>query len=545
MKKTTRILSLLLAVAMLMCLAACGGTSSSTETAANDTPNEEAAPVEEPVSEPTEEEAAPEDVYTTLRIGAYASTLVGSVDPYARNIAVDTYGLRDLIYDPIFYPDPETGEMVSDIVESYEWSSDFLELTLKLKDNILFSNGEQMIGEDIIYAIENYQQGFTFGYFKAINCGASYVDDDNLTVHLVYDYQYGPGIKKLDCFIGDKSFLESIGEDADFFDISNAVGSGPYAITELIPDTSAKFELRDDYWGDSTFAVDCYECNVYTDQSTMAIDLENGVIDIALNASESDSARLLDAGTDVQVDIIGSGSVVMLGLSDETDKLSDPLVREAICHAIDTTALTEATYGCLGTPATGYLSESMKGYMKTDYEYDPDLSRELLKKAGVDNLDLYFATRSNGAYPAISDVLQAYLSEVGINLSIDVSDFVTLRTTTYQEPGGTDFQCITNADGSPEGEPYFCLSIFEEGNIFCALNKSDADFNESISKLRDNVDESIRMEGLEELQTWIHDNYWAIPLCEWNFSVMYNRNLVQDVNVGSAMRCSLRFVELA
>lgn len=539
MKKTTKILSLLLAVAMLMCLAACGGTET-----ADTTPVEKTAP--ESAAEPVEaEETAPVDEYTTLRVGAYASTLVGSVDPYARNIAVDTYGLRDLIYDPIFYPDPETGEMVSDIIESYEWSDDFLELTLKLKDNILFSNGEQMIGEDIIYAIENYQQGFTFGYFQAINCGESFVDDDNLTVHLVYDYQYGPGIKKLDCFVGDKSFLESIGEEADFFDISNAVGSGPYAITELLPDTSARFELRDDYWGDGEFAVDCYECSVYTDQSTMAIDLENGVIDIALNASEADSARLLDAGTDVQVDIIGSGSVVMLGLSDETEKLSDPLVREAICHAIDTTALTEATYGCLGTPATGYLSESMKGYMKTDYEYDPELSRSLLEQAGVEDLELYFATRSNGAYPAISDVLQAYLSEVGITLRIDVSDFVTLRTTTYQEPGGTDFQCVTNADGSPEGEPYFCLSVFEEANIFSALNKSDPGLNESIAKLRDNVDESVRMEGLEELQTWIHDNYWAVPLCEWNFSVMYNRDLVQDVNVGSAMRCSLRFVELA
>lgn len=535
----SRLLSSLLALAMICSLASCGGNDAPSGTS---NPNTNSTDSTNSTSSP---EGAGGETATTIRVGFYSGTLVGSVDPYARNIATDTYGLRALIYDPLFYPDPETGEMISDIVDHYQWSDDYLELELKLKDGIYFSNGEQMVGEDVIYSIRQYQQGFGFGYYKAINCDASYVDEDNLTVHLVYDYPYGPGIKKLDVFVGDMSFLESIGEEADFYDIANAVGSGPYKLVSLENETSAVFELRDDYWGSADFAVNRYECYVYKDQSTMTIDLENNVIDLAINASESDTARLMDGSNGLTVDVIGSGSIVMLGLSDESEVLQNPLVREAICHAIDTTALTEATYGVLGTPATGYFAEGMDGYMAASYEYDPDLSRELLAQAGAENISLFFATRSNGVYPAISDVLQSYLNEVGIDLQIEVSDFVTLRTTTYQEPGATDFQCITNADGSPEGEGYFNLSTFEAGNIYCALNKADEGFNVSMAKVRDNVDETVRAEGFQEVQTWLHDNYWVIPLAEWNFSVIYNSDLIRDTNLGSYMRCNLRFLELA
>ena len=147
-----------------------------------------------------QENSSEVNAYKEISVGSYGVVWAGTLDACAMDTQVNSFGIYNLTYDCMFRPD-SSGEIVSDIFESWEWSDDYLTLTCKLYDDIYFSNGEQMLGEDVIYSIARRTAGPTGGWYRCINTDASTVSDDGLTVELKYDYTFGPGIHKLNIFI--------------------------------------------------------------------------------------------------------------------------------------------------------------------------------------------------------------------------------------------------------------------------------------------------------------------------------------------------------
>ena len=220
----------------------------------------------------------------------------------------------------------------------------------------------------------------------------------------------------------------------------------------------------------------------------------------------------------------------MICLSDESVVLQDPVVREAICHAVDVQTLTDSVYGMLGVAATSAFAATMDYYVDCSYayDYDPDLARKLLADAGYSDGDitLTFITMSDAIVAAAAEMIQYYLQEIGINVDLQIVDMLT-AITAYMG-GGTDLQRQTNADGCPENEAYFVMSPFFASNVFPASNKSDEQFNEWINTASGEMDPEIRAEAWANVQYWLADNYWVLPYTEWYSAVVFNTNVVES-----------------
>ena len=560
MKKLSKTLALLLAVIMVLGLCACGVSE---ETAAKlEAIETSLADIEETVSGMTsgqtasapaesadDETAAPAQgsVIDELTIGAYSNYAVSGLDATFVNTSNCAYMLFNLCFDQMFYVDPETNEMVSDIFESWEYSEDNLRLTLQLKDGIYFSNGTQMTGDDILYTISQWQQTRKKTYYTCINLDESSVSEDGLTIELVYNFEYGPGIKKLQLWVISKDFYEGLGDlsTVDWFDKANVCGSGPYALTDYVQDTSAVVELRDDYWNDaSNYSVKKFVINRYTDQTTMFIDFENQIIDVAVNLASSDATRLNDGEVEFgALGLIESNAVTMICLNESNEYFQDPVVREAICHAIDTETVARQVLGIYGTAAQSTLSVNMPAFQEgCAYTYDPEYAKQLLTDAGYEEgeITVHYVCSSDSEQAALAEFFQGYLNNIGITVEIETVDEATMKQ--MLAAGESDIQRQTATEGTPELEPYECYSAFPVGGTFPAVVISDENINELLNGAYQTGDEQTRIDLYKQAQTAIYESYWVVPMYEWKAGYAYNTELIDSVPLVSSVRPDFRFI---
>jgi len=545
-------IALLLAIVMLftLCLVGCGGDggTNTDNNAGNggNTTNTGGTPT----GGGNTENGGGDDVYRELTVGAYGSTWAGLVDGAALDAPTNAYGIYNLVYDCMFQADAD-GNIVSDVFEDWSWSDDYLTLTCKLYDNITFSNGDKMTGEDVLYSVERKQNSPTGGWYRAINVAESTVSDDGLTVNLKYDYVYGVGTHKLNIYVMDKSFVEGLGESPDWYDPANIVGSGPYKVTGYTKDSSVTFEKRDDYWGALDCDADKITVNQYTDQTTMMIDLESGALDIAINTSEVDSSVALAGGIDnVALDLVSSNAVAMLVMSDESEVLQDIRVREAICHAIDSEAVADAAFGVLGIPATSSYASGLTGYKPGyTYTYDPALAMQILADAGYGDGDInlkYYVPNTTDKY-AIAVTVQGYLKDVGINLTIDAGDMATVLGS-YREPGNeqiTDFTVMHQMDGIPDGEPWFSIYVYGANYVFPQAGmQNEPELQEYLDVLEHQLDENARLQASANVQQYLYDHFICVPIAEVNTGVGYRTDTVVAPHINSNIATNLRYVDM-
>lgn len=487
----------------------------------------------------------------TLNIGSSGSYFVSSLEASGVDAiaSVTSYGIFSLVYDTVFYAN-EDGEMVSDIIESYEYSDDMLTLTLQLKDGIYYASGDKMTGEDILFSIACKQTSSKPAYYTPINLDKSSVSDDGLTITLFYDFVFGPGIKYLDFYVINKSHYESLAPDGDYtkvnwYDPAVIDGSGPYVITDFVQDTMATVELRDDYWGDSSrFDVDIYNLYTYTDATTMYIDFENKVLDVAIGLSSEDATRLNDGDLDFgQLGLVDSNAVTMLCMNENNEYLADPAVREAIAYALDTEVLTEVCVGIYGTVAKSTLSESMTAFVDGySYPYDPAHSREVLAEAGYSDgeIVLTYITTSDTEQSTLAEMVQGYLDDVGITVNIETYDMATMLPSLMQ--GLSDFQRQTASDGSPQREVYEVYSALTSDSVFPAVGITDEEINYYLNEGYRNVDEDVRNAAYEQVQRLLYESYRCIPLYESKAGYAYNTEVIGSITLLSASKPNLLMV---
>ena len=91
------------------------------------------------------------DTEASIAVGSTAQQFLGHFDICQLFSTECSTAAGYLLYDQLFSIGSD-GKWYSDILKSYEWSTEAEnQLVLTLKDNIYFSNGDQMTMEDVLY----------------------------------------------------------------------------------------------------------------------------------------------------------------------------------------------------------------------------------------------------------------------------------------------------------------------------------------------------------------------------------------------------------
>lgn len=273
------------------------------------------------------------------------------------------------------------------------------------------------------------------------------------------------------------------------FDGARTVGYGPYVMTEWNIGEGITYE-RNEFWQGPEPAIDRVIVRFITDDTQMRNALEVGEIDLSFNWSDDlqpeyaaidavETFNVPGVYTDAlwmrigeQGTIEGTGSVAM----------QDPLVRQAMVHAIDRRTLAEELVGPGIRPMKSWYPEQLWPEDLPFLEYDVELANQLLDEAGwvyanegdefrskdgVELSGLRFVTTENTLRNNYQLVIQEYLAEVGVGVDIQIIPATVLFASFVDRGTLTNFEWdlaifANSADPlSPlsDADSYYCSGI--------------------------------------------------------------------------------------
>ena len=517
MKKITKLLALLLALVMIFgVLGACAKTGDETKTPDATTPNNGGP--EDGSGDPADGGAEGEKDYT-LTIGV--TTGNNTHDPHVDD-ATAAYQSKT-IWESLLTINPTTFEIEPCLAESVEYIDEYT-VEVKLRDNVYFTNGQKLTANDVMVTYrDKYAAGKMGSYFTAYDWENSKIVDD-LTIHFVFTEQYGPGTSLMTTYriyCAEDLFGDNAMSADDWMAHPN--GTSPYYCVENVVGSHVTYARKDaeDYWGELPACTEV-TYKYYSETTTMFIDFETGVLDVANNVAATDAQRVIDGDCPefTAYDINPIKDVLMLCLPQYVEQLQDQRVREAIAMAVDAEACAIAGFGCLYLPADSILPSSVLYYEAQEgYENDVEAAKALLAEAGYpDGFSLRMVITMDNQ--TVAEALQACLANVGIDLKVESYDFPTAIPMMMQ--GDTEL-CLKQASGgATAGDPAQLLDTLGPDSTLAAARIEDPTWVEAFNKGLYSSDAALRAEGYAACQQWARETSWVIPICERAAMTVYN-----------------------
>jgi peptide/nickel transport system substrate-binding protein len=312
--------------------------------------------------------------------------------------------------------------------------------------------------------------------------------------------------------------LESAGNDFGMVP-DKTIGSGPYMVTEWIPNDSVTLVRNPNYWGEPGNA-DEVKIKIYPEPASMNMAFQSGELDI-LDCDFLDSAIVESvyetAYADQMVKVNRLGTY-MFALNENVEPLNDVRVRKAIQMAIDRQSILDAIYNGHGVLVDGIYPAGSIGFTEDNQgwlQYDPEGAKALLAEAGYkDGFDLELSADSsaNANRLNILQIIQQNLQNVGINASIvnyDESSWLALRKS-GDMPGFVGVWTIDYNDPSNIIDTFFGTPSATKGR---SLNYGDTDVMNRVIAARTILDQDERMAEYAALEKKIveEDAAW-VPL---------------------------------
>ena len=337
-----------------------------------------------------------------------------SLDPVKSASGLDqTYMFP--IYDRLLYSTPD-GKFEPMLATSWEESADKNSVTLKLRENLKFSDGIPFDAEAVKINLDRARgEGSKIAQEVATLTDVQVVDD--MTVKLTVSSGLGALYTSLAARPGmiasPKAIAEGTMETAP-------AGIGPYTATDIVPGSSITYKKTEGYWDSDAQKVATMVIKSMPEDQTRLNALKSGEI-TGMNVSpgQLSSAQSTDTNT---ISRPGYG-VYFLAVNTSVAPFDDPNVRLAMNYLIDRKAIGDGLLGGACTPQIQPWPESSVGYDKKlgdgldVWPHDVKKAKEILKKAGHANgFKFKVVTTNSTTTVKMLEVLQEQFKEAGLQI---------------------------------------------------------------------------------------------------------------------------------
>ncbi|MGB1034477.1 MAG: ABC transporter substrate-binding protein [Primorskyibacter sp.] len=324
------------------------------------------------------------------------------------------------------------------LAQSWDVSDDGLSVTIHLVEGATFHDGHPITSEDVAFSIDVVKANHPF---KSMFAPVEAVETPDANTAVIKLSQPHPAL-----LLAMSSQLLSIipahvygdGQDPKTHPANseNVVGSGPFKLVEFKRGEHVILERYDDYFIDGLPYLDRIVMRIIPDESTRTIALESGELQMSGFEQNPRNVVRLKRNDDLHVSGKGYaaiGPVNWLAFNTKADKVSDPVVRQAIAYAVDRNFINKAlNLGTAPAALTG-IHPGSPFYDPTVEAYDLDLDKanQMLDDAG-------YARGSNGmrfgltvdyGWPAMkpyAEYMKPQLKKIGIDVTVRSSaDFPT------------------------------------------------------------------------------------------------------------------------
>ena len=330
--------------------------------------------------------------------------------------------------------DPETGEFVGAIAESWDVSADGLVWTFYIRSGITFWDGEVCDANAVKYSLDRTlrldgPEGGV-GLIKVID---RIEVIDPLTVKIYLTQADAVFDQRMSDQIAAALIYSPASVPDDDFANGQFAGTGPYILVEYLPDQHVIYEAYPDYYGEAPKTANVIE-QMYADAATLRAAIEAGDVDVVFRTLAPQDVADLEANPNVIIQAFPPSPGVRYMLFNVTQAPVDvPQVRQAICYAVDRAAIVSQVFS--GTVDPIYtmvpaVDPPFFGALPTFPERDLEVARQLLAQVGYDEgnpleLNLWYTPKHYGTFEAdVAAVLKGSIEETGvINITIQVLEW--------------------------------------------------------------------------------------------------------------------------
>jgi peptide/nickel transport system substrate-binding protein len=354
------------------------------------------------------------------------------------------------------------------LAESWTVSADGLTYTIKLRRNVVFSDGVPFTADDVIFSFRTaYDSRVKSPLESALQVGGKPLDvtaPDRATVVIRFPSRFGPGLRLLDHLpVLPKHKLEpalNAGKLAEEWTpskpLTDIAGLGPFVLTEHVAGQRLVLSRNPHYFrrdaaGTQLPYLDKLTIVIIQDQAAEALRLQASEIDLMANGeirpqdysafrrlSDSGALRLIDAGTGLDPDLLWFNLTSSRRASSRAPWLFRREFRQAISYAVDRQAIVNGAYLGAAVPIHGPVSPGNTTWYSASaprYPHDVAKARQLLTSIGLSDRNgdglledekgavarFSMLTQAGHIRGRAAAVLQEQLRQIGIGV-----DLVTL-----------------------------------------------------------------------------------------------------------------------
>lgn len=410
------------------------------------------------------------------------------------------------------------------LAEKWEISDDGCTYTLYLRDDVYFHNGDKMTAEDVAFTLNSAGHTAAGAAQLANYDNTEIIDDTTVAIHLTDPY--GPFLNAL-CgrfaLIVDKSLYEEIGEDA----YNEApVGTGPYKFDSRVSGDRITLESNEEYWGGAP-SIKNVTFMVMSDTNTQMISLENGDIDVLINASIGSLTKLQTEK--VKWETKDASSIDNLGINCSKGPGSDINFRRALQCGINKEELNIGVYEGYATLGDIQICPSFSGRPDQGtykvIEYDADKAKEYLAASNYNGEEFKIITVAGTKDESAAQIIQGQLIELGINCTVSAVDAASYNAMADDGDygGKLRFGGVSVLDADGLFYQYYTEQLLQPGKYDSGVCSKELD--ELLLNGRVEVDPEKRKEFYAKACDIITDNaygvclYYDVNACAYNASL--------------------------
>jgi peptide/nickel transport system substrate-binding protein len=435
------------------------------------------------------------------------------------------------VYDTLLRATPES-EIEAGLATDWEYNEDKTVLTMTLRDDVKFTNGDPLTAEDAAASLLAFKGGTSP---NAPNLrllqDAKATDDTTLEITLSAP---------------DPAFLTYLTQNgglvapADLVDdpkmATDPVGSGPYILNtgETVVGSSYAFDRNKDYWDPDSQHYEKIVFQYYGDPTSLLNAVQGGQVNGTNVVDKTTVPQMEAAGfTANKWELDWTGFLIMDRAGTLVPALGDVKVRQAINYALDRDALLQTIGAGYGEPTAQIFPPTSKSFdEKLDkiYDYDVDKAKDLMKEAGYEDGFEVTMPRSPTVPAANWTLMADQLAQIGIKV-------------TYQDLQGAEF--ISGILSGKFPMTWFQLQMsptdwqlsqfqFAETATWNPLHYTTPEMQEWLKTIQTGTEEEAAKAG-KEANKYLVENAWYAPFFRPTQMFLTDANTTAKPQTGNAV----------
>ena len=387
------------------------------------------------------------------------------------------------------------GSVVPNLAASWQISDDGLVYTFTLNEGVTFHDGTTLDAEDVKFTLDralaedstNAQKGL----FAQI---ADVTVVDPLTVQVTLSQPNGALLFNLAW--GDAVI---VAPETAATNATAPVGTGPYRFGRWVQGDRIELTRSETYWGEEP-ALASATFRFISDPSAAFAAVMAGDVDVFSGYPAPENLAQFEADPTFRVIVGSTEGETILAMNNLQPPFDNPLVRQAVAHAIDRQAIIDGAMFGYGTPIGTHFAPHNSAYIDLigQSAYDPDRARALLAEAGLAD---GFTTTMKLPPPSYArrggEIIAAQLREVGIETEITNVEWAQWLEEVFT---AKNFGLTIVSHTEP-------MDIGIYGNPDYYFQYDSQDFRDIMATLTATTDDAERTTLMQTAQTRIADDY--------------------------------------